>query len=214
MATNMNRIWKILLYITGAIVVLFVLTAVWWWFTVGSEQNAFLRALEQKNRQTSATLTEVSYLFNKDGEIVTEPASSLVDLKINGSDQPLRTKAPFSFTLTWKIDPSVELDSCYLAGPNYREGAPDNIWLRSGRRNEVKTYEGSFRFENVMPGSAADNYATAPLYHGFASFSYTEPYEFEGFSLFGSNTIRMSCEDPAFDEPKGVWDRVGIWIDR
>jgi len=223
MATNMNRIWKILLYVIGAIFVLFVLVVAWWWFTTGSEQNAFLRALEQKNRQTSATLTEVSYLFNKDGEIVTEPASSLVDLKINGSDQPLRGKAPLSFTLSWKIDPKVDLSSCQLYGPNSKDWNFGDIWLNGGY-GEIKTYEGSFRFENVMPGEYKTLEET-PIYNGFASFFYTgklnaderlktygDPYlvDFYANTIY-TNRIEMSCDDPT---GVSTWDMVDIWIDR
>jgi len=207
MATNMNRIWKILLYVIGAIFVLFVLVVAWWWFTTGSEQNAFLRALEQKNRQTSVTNTAVSYYFKEDGTIATQPASSLVDLKINGSDQPLRTKAPFSFTLTWKIDPSVDLHSCDLRGPDSR-GLFGGIWL-----GDVKTHEGSLRFENVMLGDKVDEngfYPTAPLYNGFASFIYGG-----GGMTIRSNFIYMGCsETNKAGRFVSISDGVDIWIDR
>jgi len=212
---------KTLLYIIGAAIISFVLLMVWW---MNTQEYKVYRALRLQGSRTSATLTEVSYLFNEDGKIVTEPASSLVDLKINGSDQPLRTKAPFSFTLTWKIDPRVELNSCQLYGPNYREGYRGDIWLNGGY-GEVKTHEGFLRFENVVPGSQADNYATAPLYHGFASFSYTGKLNSDELSkIYGDsadyyvnsvymNSIYMGCDDPV-DPVKPVLDQVDIWIDR
>jgi len=225
MATNMNRIWKILLYITGAIVVLFVLYVAWYMTT---DEYAVYRAMRLEGGKLRKDIeranTGVSYLFDENGAIVPEMASDgIVDLKINGSDQPLRGKAPLSFTLSWKIDPKVDLSSCQLYGPNSKDWNSGDIWLNGGY-GEIKTYEGSFRFENVMPGEYKTLEET-PIYNGFASFFYTgklnaderlktygDPYlvDFYANTIY-TNRIEMSCDDPT---GVSTWDMVDIWIDR
>lgn len=80
------------------------------------------------------------------------------------------------------------------------------IWI-----DEVKTHEGSLKFENVMLGEPANDYATAPVYNGFASFFYGG-----GGMTNRTNVIYIGCDDPNMIDDKVVriLDIVDIWIDR
>lgn len=201
------NIKKTLLYVIGVIAVIALVGLVAsFLFALPALKN--VRQLEERDKQTSLTNTEVSHVFNQDGTITDEPASNLVDLKINNSDQPLRTKAPFSFTLTWKISPKVDLISCDLRGPDSR-GLNGGTWL-SGSDGGIKAHEGSLEFKNVMPGDKTNEYGFSPaasLYNGFASFFYSDAK--------GSNVIYLYCDDPNTTENiVSVRDMVDVRIDR
>src|SRR3989344_8984386 len=191
---------KTLLYIIGIIAgvlaFLFIVGAVALRLQPSQEEQL------QKLLKRSVTNTEVSYYFKKDGTIATQPASSRIDLKINGSDQPLRTKAPFSFTLSWKIDPAIDVNDCKMEGPNLKEGYLFTEWPGG-----LKSNEGSLRFENVIPGEytleqyALGQYKSAPLYNGVASLYYHR-------LLNDDNLISLECYTSAGSEAKYVVIRI------
>jgi|SRR3989344_5201342 len=195
---------KTLLYIIGIIAIIIVVGLVASFFLAGVPALKNVRDLEERDRQPRSTYdTAKSYRFAEDGTtILSYPASSRIDLKINGSDQPLRTKAPFSFTLSWKIDPAIDVNDCKMEGPNLKEGYLFTDWP-----GVLKSNEGSLRFENVIPGEytleqyALGQYKSAPLYNGVASFYYHR-------LLNDDNLISLECYTSAGSEAKYVVIRI------
>lgn len=148
-------------------------------------------------KQIAEINTSLSYIHNGKGEIISRPASPRIELKINGSDQPLRGKAPLSFTLSWKIDPAFGLDLCTIDGPDVRNGYTLNRW---GFVDDIlKTNEGSWEFKDVMPGPLGDGIepSNAALYNGVASFDQRE------------NFISISCGG-GYESNDRI---VSVWLD-
>ncbi|MCL4405249.1 hypothetical protein M1295_01575 [Patescibacteria group bacterium] len=190
---------KLLLYIISAIVVILVVLFVIGFIAVSKAplggnlaQQAITNAAHSKYE------TGTSYDFNKNGTAIeTYPASSRIQLLINGSNQPLKVKAPASFTLSWNIDPSIDLKSCQISGPDIKVGYINTKWAQGGT-SFFTSYQGSLEFKNVVPGST--NVAlqpNAPVYNGVASF------------MTGDNAIGIDCFNL---QTGGEWTAVAIWI--
>jgi|SRR3989338_2871087 len=205
---------KTLLIIGLTIVALVVVIGVWDRISGNYADRMEAQKFYQQSRENSANNakynTSLSYTFNGSGAVVTSPASPRIEWKINGSDQPLRGKAPLSFTLSWKIDPTIELEDCEVRGPNVRIGYIGDIWgfevaEYSSASDFIEAhggYEGSLEFKDVVPGSlgSRDEPSSAPLYNGVASFNK------------GWNSISISCVK---DIASGLYDEreVSVWID-
>ena len=195
------------LLIIGLILVALIVVG----FVVDQRTNPLsgnLLGLKKSPPPLSTYDTAKSYYLDENGAVVTGPASSRLDLRINGSDQPLITKAPFSFTLSWKIDPAIDISDCDIDGPNIRAGYSmpwasndeytRSLWLsKTGTELLWLKSEGSLSFENVVPGE----YKSAPLYNGVASFRYHE-------GLLTDNQISIECSTDAGFEAKGVTIRI------
>ncbi|MEK7195638.1 MAG: hypothetical protein AAB659_00085 [Patescibacteria group bacterium] len=181
------------------------------------------RAREEAAKQAAEINTSLSYIFDDNGAVVTQPASPRIELKINGSDQPLRGKAPLSFTLSWKIDPAIELDDCKIEGPSVRAGYYSEVWGFDVFRWKTSTsyfidahvadfikahggYEGSLEFKNVVPAQYGpdddrndlEKLSKTPLYYGVASF------------YPGPSVIEINCGWGSSSENGAI----GIWIDQ
>ncbi len=208
MTTNMKKSWKVLLYVIGAIV-LVILVA----FVAGSYANnpQRLNAASQANANKLAVAmgnTTSSYVFSSDGTVITTPASPLITLLINGSNQPLRVTSPASLTLTWKIDSSIDGSSCSLSGPYdglsgshlYVVGDQSNPTVDGYREfmNEHGVYVGSLEFKNVVPGTAK----TAPVYQGVAQF------------VPGANEFDIQCAKVNENTVTQQSASVGVWINQ
>lgn len=58
---------------------------------------------------------------DNNGNVFYLPASSLVDVKVNGNNGPIKLKAPATYLVEWAIDPKLAGADCSLTGYNEDE---------------------------------------------------------------------------------------------
>jgi len=135
--------------------------------------------------------TATIYNFSWDGSVIKQMGkfSSLIDLKLNGDNKPLKIKVGDSFVFSWKIDSSLPLKGCDIA-----------IWPMSGLIQELGdteavlgSSEGSWEFKNVVPEVATEQGLTFYL---------------------GENDIEVFCFGQDIPkERKGLYS-VSIWLEK
>ena len=108
---EMNKVLKVVGLVVLALVVLVALVIVFVPID-GYTMLARIQAARERNKPLSPNYTATQYEFKSDGTVESWPASSLVDIKLNGSDQPIKVTVPASYTLSWTIDKSL-LDGTY-----------------------------------------------------------------------------------------------------
>ena len=109
----MRKILKVVGLVVLALVVLLALVIVFVPIN-GYTILERIQARRELDKPLSPNYTATSYKFDFDvkegrlvSKIVSRPASSLVDIKLNGSDQPIKVAVPASYTLSWTIDKSL-----------------------------------------------------------------------------------------------------------
>jgi len=168
---------------------------------------------QQQNIKSHQNNTNFSYVFSDDGAIVRVTSSPSIVLKIYRNDQSLRAgtsvlrvRVPASFTLSWQIDPKIDLSLCEMHGPA-ANSILDKAYLYGydvSDRNGVSGFlvkhgghEGSLRFDDVVldqPGY------TSPVYQGTVSFRE------------GNNEFSISCLDGLTTvSSSGL---ASVWIDQ
>lgn len=60
--------------------------------------------------------SSTTQLETSSGETFRVPTSALVDVKVNGSDDPVKLKAPVTYSVRWVIDPKLSGSNCSLTG--------------------------------------------------------------------------------------------------
>jgi hypothetical protein len=111
---NKKKGWKTargkFYWVTGLIFLFLVLLLVLGYRSVMADME--LVALNAAN----APRYQYEYGFND--EIIGTPSSLFVDLKVEGSDNPLRIEAPASYELSWTIADELKNSDCVVYGMN------------------------------------------------------------------------------------------------
>jgi len=103
----MNKILKVVGLVVLALAVLLALVIVF----VPINGYTILQRIQvarERDKPLSPNYTATRYSFDVfTGAIESHRASSLVDIKVNGSDQPIKVTPPASYTLSWTMDSSL-----------------------------------------------------------------------------------------------------------
>ena len=104
----MKKILKVVVLVVLALVVILAVVIVF----VPIDGYTILQRIQaarEFGKPLSPNYTATSYRFDVfTGAIKSYPASSLVDIKVNGGDQPIKVTPPASYTLTWTMDSSLQ----------------------------------------------------------------------------------------------------------
>jgi len=162
---EMNKVLKVVGLVVLALVVLVALVIVFVPID-GYTMLARIQVARERNKPLSPNYTATSYSFdfyiNEEGQlaskIMSERASSLVDIKINGGDQPIKVTVPASYTISWTVDNSLlnnPAEKCIVYGTD-ETGAFVEKEVSTGS-GEWKVTGASFTRDRpaVGPGEAA-----------------------------------------------------------
>ena len=156
---EMNKVLKVVGLVVLALVVLVALVIVFVPID-GYTMLARIQVARERNKPLSPNYTATSYSFDLfTGAIESKPASSLVDIKVNGSDQPIKVTPPASYTLSWTVDKSLLNGAyeCIVYGKDETGAYAEKI-ISTGS-GEWKIMGASFTRDRVQGG--ADPYTVS-----------------------------------------------------